>query len=398
MATLTDTMNPRAFAVNSTGADVKSRIATIDVMRGLVIVFMMLDHVRERIFLHVPLSDPMDVNTTSPALFFTRYFAHLCAPVFIFLTGVSAWLYAHPATGYRSPTGFLFKRGLFLLFLEVTVIYLVWASSFTTVYLQVIWAIGLCMIALSVLVKLNYWVIGGLGFLIVFGHNALSPISFTPDESGYALWTILHDRNFLVDGEVLKIKVSYPVLPWIGVILLGYFTGPLYGRSMDVPTRRKILIGLGCGCLALLLVLRGFNIYGETLPWSRQDTAIRTLMSFLNYTKYPPSVDFLLVTLGIGFLLLAWFETMKNKLIDTLEIYGSVPMFVYVVHLYLLLAVYGILRAVFGANQGDRFGVDQVWWIWLGAIAIAVALYYPTKAFAGYKHREKRSKPWLSYL
>ncbi len=156
-------------------AKTKSRIASIDIMRGLVIIIMMMDHVRERFYLHVPVSDPMDVETTSPLLFFTRYAAHLCAPVFIFLTGLSAWLYAHPAKGgFRSPTGFLFKRGLFLIFIEVTVIYFVWAASYSMVWwLQVIWAIGLSMIALSVLSKLNHWMIGALGFLIVFGHNLL---------------------------------------------------------------------------------------------------------------------------------------------------------------------------------------------------------------------------------
>jgi uncharacterized membrane protein len=400
MAVSTETIGAGALAASRSEAGIASRIASIDVMRGLVIVFMMLDHVRERIFLHVAVSDPMDVDATSPALFFTRYLAHLCAPVFIFLTGLSAWLYAHPASGgYRSPTAFLFKRGLFLVVIEVTVIYLVWATSFpTTVYLQVIWAIGVCMIALSVLARLNYWLVGALGFLIVVGHNLLSPISFTPDESGYALWTILHDRNFLVQDGFLNIKVSYPVLPWIGVILLGYFAGPLYARSIDMPTRRKILIGLGLGCLALLVVLRGFNIYGEALPWSEQDTAVKTVMSFLNYTKYPPSLDFLLVTLGAGFLLLAGFEARRNKVLDALEVYGSVPMFVYILHLYVLLAVYGILRLVFGANQGERFGVDQVWWIWLGTAVLAVAVYLPTRAFAHYKHREKRNKPWLSYF
>jgi uncharacterized membrane protein len=165
-----------------------------------------------------------------------------------------------------------------------------------------------------------------------------------------------------------------------------------------MPTRRKILIGLGLGCLALLVVLRGFNIYGEALPWSEQDTAVKTVMSFLNYTKYPPSLDFLLVTLGAGFLLLAGFEARRNKVLDALEVYGSVPMFVYILHLYVLLAVYGILRLVFGANQGERFGVDQVWWIWLGTAVLAVAVYLPTRAFAHYKHREKRNKPWLSYF
>ena len=399
MVVSTLTQNTDALAADRAAVGTKSRIASIDIMRGLVIIFMMLDHVRERVFLHVPVGDPIDLSVAGPDLYFTRYLAHLCAPIFIFLTGLSAWLYAHPASGeFRTPTGFLFKRGLFLVFIEVTVIWLVWAGTMTTVFLQVIWAIGLCMIALSVLCRFNYWLIGALGFLIVFGHNTLTPISFAPDEFGYSLWTILHDRNYLVDAGALKIKVSYPVLPWIGVILLGYFAGPLYARTVDVRIRRQILIGLGLACMALLLVLRGFNIYGETLPWTVQDTAVGTVMSFLNFTKYPPSLDFLLITLGIGFFLLAWFESMENKLLDAIEVYGSVPMFVYILHLYVLLAAYTILYAVFGANQGDRFGVDDVWWIWIGTVVLAVALYPPTKAFANFKHREKRNKPWLSYF
>ncbi len=199
-------------------------------------------------------------------------------------------------------------------------------------------------------------------------------------------------------NDLLEIRISYPVLPWIGVILLGYFAGPLYSRATDIMTRRRILIALGVSCLALLLLLRGFNIYGETLPWSIQDTTIQTVMSFLNYTKYPPSLDFLLITLGVGFFLLAWFESMNNKLLDAIEVYGSAPMFTYVLHLYALLLGYQLLFAIFGANQGDRFGVDHVWWVWIGTVILALILYFPTKAFANYKHREKRNKPWLSYL
>jgi len=368
-------------------------------MRGLVIVLMMLDHVRERFFLHVPVSDPMDVEVISELLFFNRSLAHLCAPIFIFLTGMSAWLYAHPAGGgFKSPSGFLFKRGLFLILIEITVIYLVWLSTFSTLYLQVIWAIGLCMIVLAVLVKLNYWMIGALGLIIVGGHNLLSPISFQPGEVGHSIWTILHDRGFLIEDGPIPIKISYPVLPWIGVILLGYFAGPIYGRAMDLITRRKILIALGAGCLLLLLVLRGFNLYGETLPWTIQETTIRTLMSFFNYTKYPPSLDFVLMTLGVGLLLLAWFEVINNRVMDALEVYGSVPMFIYILHLYALLLVYGLLFALYGPNQGERFGFDYVWQVWLATIILAVVLYYPTKVFAAYKHREKRNKAWLSYF
>ena len=384
-----DTAPPKTVKPNpsSVGTTAKHRIASIDIMRGLVIVLMLIDHVRERFYLHMQVSDPMDVETTSPALFFTRLSAHICAPTFVFLTGLSAWLYAHPSSGkVRSASGFLFKRGLFLVLLEITLVNFSWAGSFGTFWLQVIWVIGLSMIALSVLVMLPRWLIGAIGFVIVFGHNLLTPITFQPGEFGYSLWTILHDRGFLLDTDALRIKVSYPLLPWIGVIALGYFAGPLYARTMDAITRRKTLVGLGLGCLALLLVLRGFNIYGESLPWVSGETALQTVMSFLNFTKYPPSLDFLLLTLGIAFLLLAWFENQKNAVVDALEVFGSAPMFFYLLHLYVLLIIYQIILAIVGPNQGDLFGVDHIWWIWIISAVLTFVLYFPTKVFSRFKH------------
>lgn len=379
----------------------RSRIASIDIMRGLVILLMMLDHVRERFYMHVRTGDPI-FDTIDPDLFFTRILTHLCAPVFIFLAGVSAWLYAHPsASVYRAPTAFLFKRGLVIVGIEVVLYYLVWADSFPSfLFLQVLWAIGVCMIGLSAVCRLNYWLLGGLGFLIVFGHNFLSPIEFTPDEFGYMLWTILHDPDVLGQVGGLTVSLSYPALPWFGVILLGYFAGPLYAQSVELLTRRKLLIGLGASCLALLLILRGFNIYGESLPWTTQETLVETVMSFLNFTKYPPSLDYLLVTLGVGFLLLAWFESRQKqgRLLKAIEVYGSVPMFTYIVHLYVLLAAYWVLYLIFGPTQGDRFGFSHVGWIWIGAVVLALALYPAAKAFAVLKHREKGTKPWLSYF
>jgi uncharacterized membrane protein len=395
-------MNSRDAAISnrqaSAGTDVvsRSRIAAIDVMRGLVMVIMVMDHVRERIYLHKQVSDPMDIVTTPPELFFTRLSAHLCAPVFVFLAGLSAWLYAHPPTGFRSPTGFLFKRGLFLVFLELTVITFSWSGVYHTIWLQVIWAIGVSMIALSVIVKLEYRLIGLIGFAIVFGHNLLTPISFEPGGFVQTIWSILHERAYIVAEGPVRVKVTYPVLPWIGVIALGYFAGPLYARTTDALTRRRVLAAMGAGCLVLLLLLRGFNIYGETLPWEAGKNGIQTLMSFLNCTKYPPSLDFLLLTLGPAFLLMSWFEGMDNKFTGVLKNFGAAPMFYYIVHLYTLLVLYAILIAIFGANQGDLYGVNEIWWVWVVTLLLAIALYYPTRAFARYKHAAKN--PWLRYL
>ncbi|TQV73566.1 DUF1624 domain-containing protein [Exilibacterium tricleocarpae] len=378
-----------------------SRIISIDLLRGLVILIMMVDHVRERFFMHTRVGDPID-ETVSPELYFTRYLTHLCAPIFIFLAGLSAWLYAHPASGsYRSPANFLFKRGLVLILIEVVLYYLLWVDTIaTTIWLQVLWAIGVSMIGLSLMCRLNYWIIGFVGFLIVFGHNALTPIEFAPDEFGYTIWSILHDQNNIGEVGGLTIRASYPVLPWFGVILLGYFAGPLFAHTVSSITRRKALIIMGLTSLLVLLVLRGFNLYGETSPWSVQATTVGTVMSFLNFTKYPPSLDYLLVTLGVGFFLLAWFDTFRdqNAALKVLEVYGSVPMFAYIVHLYALLAAYWVLYLFFGATHGDRFGLSSVGQIWIGAALLALILYFPSKAFANYKHREKHNRAWLSYF
>lgn len=374
----------------------KKRIASIDVMRGLVILLMMVDHVRERFFYHLNVSDPMDLEMTSPALFFTRMTAHLCAPTFVFLTGMAAWLYANPANKPpRSASSFLLKRGLFLVLIEITLVNFSWFGNFDTIWLQVIWAIGLSMIALSLMVKLPFLIIGLVGVVIVTGHNLLSPIAFNPGETGYTLWAILHDRGIIFDGAI-RIKASYPVLPWIGVILLGYCAGPLYARTMDMLARRKRLIGLGLSFLAMLLVLRGFNIYGEVLPWQAQSTALVTLMDFINFTKYPPSLDFLLLTIGIALLMLAWFETLSNKFMDALEVFGSAPMFIYILHLYVLLISYRIALATVGPNAGDLFAFDHVWQIWAVTALLVWALYYPTRAFAKFKH--STTMAWVKYF
>jgi uncharacterized membrane protein len=254
------------------------------------------------------------------------------------------------------------------------------------------------MIVLSVMVKLPMQIIAATGFLIVFGHNLLTPINFQPGETGFFVWTILHDRAYLISEGALKIRASYPVLPWIGVILLGYFSGQLYGKKIDPDFRIKFLTKLGLGSILLLLILRGFNIYGETLEWVNAKSAIYTIMSFFNFTKYPPSLHFLLMNLGLSFLLLAWFERLDkmNRFLNILKIFGSAPMFFYILHLYSLLIVYWVLIAIFGANQGDLFGVNHFGWVWVMSAIMSLALYYPTKKFAVFK--KQSSQAWLRYF
>jgi len=383
--------------MSQTKTKTTKRIHAIDVLRGLVILLMLVDHVRERFFYHHQVTDPMDIDHTDPTLFFTRLSAHFCAPVFVFLTGLSAWLYQNPnGKPKRNVSEYLLKRGLFLILLEISLINFSWFGNYQNLYLQVIWAIGLSMIALALAVKLPRKLIGILGILIVFGHNLLTPLQFSPGETAYPFWTILHDRGYLLQSEILNIKISYPVLPWIGVIFLGYYAGVLYTSASLIKIRYKCLLTIGFGAFTLLAILRGFNIYGETIPWEGYSPKIQSLMSFLNFTKYPPSLDFLLLTLGMGALFLYLFERFESPWMNFLKIFGSVPMFVYVLHLYILLIAYQLLNIMYGSNKGDYFGVDHIAYVWGIAIFLALLLYWPAKKFGAYK--KKSGNALLKYF
>lgn len=395
------TLNQKNDAPASSKYTLK-RIDSIDIMRGLIILIMMLDHVRERFFMHSPTGDPIN-DGVSPELYFTRYITHFCAPIFIFLAGMSAWLYAHPANGqYRSPSSFLFKRGLVLMLFDIVLYNLLWVDlGYNTIWLQVLWAIGLSMIGLSLACKLNFKAIAVLGLIITFGHDALNAFQFVKGDPGFILWSILNQNNNIADVAGITIRISYPSLAWFGVILLGYCAGALFANNMQAERRMKYLTLIGLTCISIMLILRGFNIYGEALPWSTQGTTLATVMSFLNFTKYPPSLNYILITVGVGCILLAVFESFQEKAAKPLEIlktFGSAPMFVYFAHLYVLLAAYWILYALVGPTHGDRFGLDTVSMLWLGALLLTLGLYFPTKKFAAYKHKRKREKPWLSYL
>ncbi len=370
------------------------RIASIDVARGLVMLLMTVDHVRETFFMQHQVADPMDVATTSPALFFSRLAAHFCAPMFVFLTGLSAWLYAHPPGGARDATGFLVKRGALLIGLEIVLVNFAWTGTFTpaTLYLQVIWAIGLAMLALALLHRLPLAMLALLGVVIVAGHNALAGVTFAPGSAASAAWTILEQRGFLFDGAV-RVKISYPVLAWIGVILLGYACGPLYARAAAPALRRRWLTVAGAASLLLLAVLRTVNGYGEPVPWAPQADALHTAMAFLNFTKYPPSLDFILLTLGVGLLLLAWLERIDNGATRAAAVFGGAPLFYYLLHLYALLALQRIAAALLDVPRAD---VGHVWQVWLIAVALAAALYWPSLRFGRYKRDS--GKGWVKYF
>jgi uncharacterized membrane protein len=374
-------------------------LRSIDALRGLIILFMLLDHVRETFFLHRQVSDPMDVATTAPELFFSRMLAHLCAPLFVLLTGLSAFLYGEKHSGRRDVSGFLLKRGLFLIALEFTLVSFAWSFKFppSVIYLQVIWAIGLSMVALSVLVFLPRWALATLGAVIVAGHNLLDGVHFGVESALHIPWAILHDRGWIEVSESLRLRTSYPLLPWIGVIALGYAAGPWFGAQAEAASRRTKLLAWGCGALVGFTGLRLLNGYGEK-PWSVGDTGLQTLMSFFNVTKYPPSLLFLALTLGTGLLILILFERCQEKRwLRPLVTLGAAPMFFYLLHLYVLKVLYLIALAIWGANQGAYVGFDGVGAVWLFSALLAVVLFPAVRWFAALKAR-RRDITWLKYL
>ncbi len=381
----------------SSPSPARQRLISIDALRGLVMVLMLVDHVRETVFLHQQVGDPVAADTTSPALFFTRLLSGFCAPAFIFLAGTGAWLYGQK----HSPSevsGFLLKRGIFLILLELFVIGTAWTGVFPPerFYLQVIWCIGLCMVILAGLIHLPRLVLGGLAFFLMAGHHPFDGIHATSDNWWHPIWAVIYQRDWI---ELIGIpaRTSYPILPWVGVIAFGYLIGPLFHSTFKVEQRSRHLIFWGIGLLVSFLLIRTINLYGDQ-PWRAFSDPVQTLMSYLSLTKYPPSLLFLLFTLAPAFFALLLFEKYpSNSLVSGLARFGSAPLFFYILHLYLLKLIYVILVSIYGKNQGDYYGVDHVWGIWLWSLAILPILWFATCYFARFKQRH-RDWQWLKYF
>lgn len=386
---------------------VTKRIESIDLLRGVVMLIMTMDHARFFFFMAHPLSDPMHLDGLEPGLFFSRWLTHFCAPVFVFLTGVSAYLYGQKQGCTRRELSlFLFKRGLLLIFLEATVINFVWTFSLpqTVLYFQVIWAIGFSMVCLSLLIHLPQWIIITVGVAITFGHNLLGPISFPVDTIPGILWAFLHDRNVIAITETLFLRTSYPALAWVGVIALGYAAGQLF-RLNNGAQRRKWLISLGGAAILLFLFLRSLNLYGDDNLFDAGSTGIMAVMSFFNLTKYPPSLLFLLMTLGPSLIWLAISERWHNRITAFIIKFGKVPFFYYVLHLYVLHLAYRFTAMMHGYNwdlsPNDstlpyRYSLESVPEFWGVAILTVLALYPLVSWFVLLKQRKSWSV--LSYL
>jgi len=390
----------------------KQRILSIDLLRGLVMLLMALDHVRMYFGYATWYSDPTNLSTTTPLLFFTRWVTHFCAPVFVFLAGTSTYLYGSKKERKSSVSTFLFTRGLWLVFVELVIVNFAWTFDITYSFrlLQVIWAIGLSMIVLSALVFLPEKVILVVGLLLVAGHNLLDKITVNGTSFGDLVWYTLHQPKFIVFPSRIVVDFVYPVLPWIGLMALGYVFGALYKEGFDADKRRKLLLQIGIGLTVLFILLRGFNLYGEPNVWSEQSTFIYSAMSFLNTTKYPPSLHFLLMTIGPALIFLSISEKANNRFAAQIIVIGKVPFFFYVVHLYFIHALAMIYLTFTGGSAGEyvlsaenllsgrlsSFGLrtEAVYIVWI----FVVVLLYPICKWYQNVKRNNPSRWWLSYL
>lgn len=395
----------------------RPRVDAVDLLRGVVMVLMLLDHTREFVHRDAPLFDAANLSRTTTALFLTRWVTHFCAPVFVFLAGTGAALQRSRGKEPGDLSRFLFTRGLWLVVLEFTVVRL--GIAFDLDYgafpgmMQVIWAIGVAMIVLAAFVHFPTWIAGTVGVGIVALHNLLDvwrvqgwagPGTPAPDAAA-ATWMVLHQPGFIVVLGA-PMLVAYPLLPWIGVMLAGYTLGSVY--TWEPARRQRFLVRLGMAMAAGFLVLRATNLYGNPVPWSRQGSAAFTVLSFTNTSKYPPSLLFLLMTLGPAMLALAWLERVPRGAAGRLLItFGRVPLFYYMLQWFVAHAMGLGLSLVAGKPighlfgfpggtppaPGGGFGLGATYLAWIAGVAITYPL---CRWFAGVKQR--RREWWLSYL
>jgi uncharacterized membrane protein len=394
----------------------KKRINSIDILRGIVMVVMALDHVRD--FFSAVKYEPTDLAHASTVLFFTRWVTHFCAPVFIFLSGTSAFLSmklppsaegdngGQRRSALKTQSWRLLTRGLWLVVLEVTIVRLGWAFDvdYSLVILQVIWAIGISMVVLSGLIWLPRPLMLLIGLAMIFGHDMMD--GFDPGAGTQLLWHLLHQQGMLHYGQGNTLFVIYPLIPWIGVMAVGYCFGALY--KMKAGERKKWLYGIGIGAMALFVILRLANGYGDPSAWHTQAAWWRTVLSFINVSKYPPSLLYLLMTLGPAITALAVMESGEKEsgvrramsgVGNIFIVYGRVPMFYYVLHIYLIHAM--AIASGYLFRPGEPIGIFShpgysltvVYGVWLLAVAM---LYFPCRWFMHIK--KSHQKWWLSYL
>jgi len=369
-------------------------------------VIMVLDHVRDYFHADSLNFSPEDFSQTNPAIFLTRWITHFCAPTFVFLAGTSAFL-SGQRKSKKQLSSFLLKRGLWLIIVDLIIVNFAWSFNVRLPFigLGVIWAIGISMMILAAVIHLRYWMGMLLGLILVFGHNLLDTVHF----DGF-FWSILHESTVFQLNETRFIRVTYPLLPWIGIMILGYNFGRLYTKAFIADRRKKWLLMMGAASILLFMIVRAINIYGDPQPWSFQSSPVFTILSFLNTTKYPPSMLYTLMTLGPAMIFLAYAEKISGSFARAIIHIGRVPMFFYLLHLYLIHVIALFAAEFSGFHWTDMILQRRVWLdpqlkgygfslavtylIWIGIILI---LYPLCKWYDKYKTDHKQYW-WLSYL
>lgn len=388
-----------------------NRIQSIDILRGLVMVIMALDHTRD--FFHQPAitGNPLDPNTTTIPIYFTRWITHFCAPTFVFLSGVSAYLSSLKKTKAEAST-FLIKRGLWLVLVEITLITfgITAKPGFNFIVLQVIWAIGWSMVILGILSRISPKLVLIVGLLLFFGHNILDLVDLPQQGTGRNIMAILFRASFTIMplDSTHVVAAIYAIFPWTGVMLLGYSIGTWFSKTFPAEKRITRLLQLGTGLILLFIILRTINVYGDTVPRAKGDNFRFNFLAFLNTTKYPPSLLYLSMTLGPSCLALAFLEKAKGKWTEFFSVYGRVPFFYYICHFYLLHLILIILFYATGHTNAEvvspfipfnfrtatfGWGLPVVYLIWLFVVAL---LYFPCRWYSQYK--KTHNQWWLSYV
>ena len=385
----------------------KPRIESIDLLKGLAMLIMAIDHVRDYFHYSAFLFAPADPTQTTLPIFFTRWITHFCAPAFSFLAGTSAYMVGRRKSK-NELASFLLKRGLWLVFIELTIVAFGWFFDvhFGMLGLLTIWSLGISMIFLAGLIYLPINFILIFSVVLIFGHNLLDTIHFP----GNMYWAMLHEQSFFKLNTQTLLIVGYPIIPWIAVMSLGYYFGRFYEKSYDENKRKKLFNLIGSFALVVFLVLRVTNFYGDSKLFTHYGSFSKNLVSFLDPQKYPPSLLYLLMTLGVAFLILANTEKLKGKAVDFFCTFGRVPFFYYILHIYLihLLAMLFAQLTGFGwinmiltswitympGLKGYGVSLWAVYAIWMGIIFF---LYPICKKYDTYKQNHK-DKWWLSYL
>ncbi|MEN2413065.1 DUF1624 domain-containing protein [Flavobacterium mesophilum] len=383
------------------------RQPSIDIVRGIVMIIMALDHVRDLMHVDSIAQSPTDLATTSPLLFFTRWITHLCAPIFVFLAGTSVYLSFQNNTNFNEKKHHLIKRGFWLLLLEFTVVNfgLFFDIGFHTLLFEVIAAIGFGFIILGLLLKVPSKILAIIGLCILFLHNLLPLIPFTENSVLKTIITPFFSPTVIpIAGRAFV--MAYPPIPWLGIMLVGFATGKFF--EWEAEKRKSLFVKIGFSALALFTVIRYLNIYGDPALWAKQKNSVFTFLSFMNVTKYPPSLLFCLVTLGILFLILAFAEQFHNTIKKVTLVYGKVPLFYFIVHFYVIHTLTLIMllmqgfdwsqfefaSGTFGRPKNMESGLPlwAIYFIWIFVVAL---LYKPSKWFGKYKLENKYW--WLKY-